>query len=136
MNNLRYLGWLGVFLICISCTTVTKHPVATDTAIQRVTSQEMIALMKNDKIRVIDVRTPQEFETGYIETAENIDFKDENFINTVSKLDTSKPVIIYCARGGRSAKCAEVMKEAGFTKIYDLNGGISQWKLDGQEIIN
>ena len=46
----------------------------------------------------------------------------------IQKLDKSKPVVLYCKGGGRSAKCAKKLKDAGFEKIYDLEGGLSKWE--------
>ncbi|MCB0427365.1 MAG: rhodanese-like domain-containing protein, partial [Mangrovimonas sp.] len=43
---------------------------------------------------------------------------------------------LYCQSGGRSARCAEKLVEAGFVKVYDLEGGISKWKHKGYEIKN
>ncbi|TYP73653.1 rhodanese-like domain-containing protein [Aquimarina intermedia] len=125
---------LLMLLVFSNCTTTTKKPVTTEAVIERITSEEMVKLMEDQKIQVIDVRTPEEFETGYIGAAENIDFRNKNFMDSIATLDKSKPVIVYCERGGRSSKCSQIMKEAGFTKIYDLNGGISQWKFDGREV--
>lgn len=134
MKYLQQMAVLLMLLTCFNCTTATKKPSTTETVIERITSEEMVKLMQDKKIRVIDVRTPQEFETGSIGTAENIDYRNKNFMDSIAKLDKTKPVIVYCERGGRSSKCTEAMKEAGFTKIYDLDGGISQWKFDGRDI--
>ena len=65
---------------------------------------------------------------------QNIDFWDANFDANIKKLDKSKPIIVYCKSGGRSAKCASKLAAKGFEKIYDLKGGFSQWKLRGKEI--
>ena len=54
----------------------------------------------------------------------------ENFEINIQKLDKTRPVIVYCQRGGRSAKCAKKMKALGFIKIYDLEGGYSKWEAE------
>ena len=46
---------------------------------------------------------------------------------TISKLDKNKPVLLYCAMGGRSSKASKVFKSQGFKKIYDLKGGFLSW---------
>ena len=43
-------------------------------------------------------------------------------------LDKEKPVYLYCRSGKRSASAAEKLKEAGFTEVYNLKGGILAWK--------
>jgi len=86
-------------------------------------------------IQLIDVRTPEEYAEGYIKHAKNINVFDDNFIALIYKLDKEKPVYVYCRSGKRSADASEQLEKAGFTKIYDLDGGIVKWKDEGKEII-
>lgn len=81
----------------------------------------------NKGITLIDVRTPEEYKEGHIKNAVNINIYDDDFITKTVAFDKSKPIYVYCKKGGRSAKAAQKLKEAGFQKIYDLDGGISQW---------
>ena len=77
---------------------------------------------------IIDVRTDDEFSTGYIEGAVNIDFYMGNkFISEIDKLDKSKSYFIYCKSGARSGQTCELMKQKGFKKVYNLEGGILGW---------
>lgn len=96
--------------------------------IKLVTAEEMQSILELEDVQLIDVRTPQEFDEIRIANAQNIDFQSPTFDEDITKLDKDKPVILYCRSGGRSAKCAKKMKDAGFKKIYDLEGGISKWK--------
>ena len=73
-------------------------------------------------------------KNGYIEGSQNIDFNSPTFDEDINKLDKTKPVILYCKTGGRSAKCAQKLKDAGFVKIYDLKGGITQWQFQGFKV--
>jgi len=74
--------------------------------------------------QIIDVRTPEEFDSGGIDGAVNIDFWNPKFIDLVkSKFDKSIPVLVYCAGGGRSGMAAENLRKKGFKIIYDLEGG-------------
>ncbi|WP_299184646.1 rhodanese-like domain-containing protein [uncultured Aquimarina sp.] len=107
-----------------------------DTAIvELITVAEMDSLLEMEKVQLVDVRTPQEYAEGHIEGAINIDFSDENFETLISEVDKTKPVAVYCGRGGRSGKCSAYMKKAGFTKIYDLDGGITEWKYKGKTLV-
>jgi thioredoxin len=81
---------------------------------------------------LVDVRTPDEYQGGHIPGAVNIDYQNPNFIERVSRLDKSKPVFVYCLSGGRSAGAAEQLKSAGFTQIYNLQGGFLQWNASGK----
>lgn len=96
--------------------------------VKLVTPEEMQSILELEDVQLIDVRTPEEYEEIHIVNAQNIDFYSPTFEEDISKLDKTKPVIVYCKSGGRSAKCAKIMKEAGFEKVYDLEGGISKWQ--------
>ena len=94
----------------------------------------MQAFLKLDDVQIIDVRTPEEYKTGFIKGAQNIDFYSSTFEDDINKLDKSKPVILYCKYGGRSSKCAKKLLNYGFVKIYDLKDGVSKWKHNGLEL--
>jgi len=102
--------------------------------IKLVTPEEMQTLLEQKDVQLVDVRTPKELEDGFIDNAQNIDFNSPTFDEDILKLDKSKPVVLYCKSGGRSAKCAEKLKAAGFIKVFDLDGGITKWKFKGFKI--
>jgi rhodanese-related sulfurtransferase len=84
---------------------------------------------------IIDVRTDDEFNTGFIEGAVNIDFYMGNkFISEIDKLDKSKSYFIYCKSGARSGQTCELMKQKGFKKVYNLEGGILGWTGELEEL--
>lgn len=115
---------------CLSC-----KQEQTKSEIQVVSPEEMKELLATEDIQLVDVRTPEEYMEGYIANYQNIDFMSPTFEEDILKLDKEKPVILYCKSGGRSAKCAEKMAEAGFIKIYDLEGGITKWMHDGNDVV-
>ena len=91
-----------------------------------VSQEEMKEIMKLDNTQLIDVREMSDFESEHLEGAQNIVY-DEDFELNISKLDKSQPVAVYCKTGGRSEKCVKILVEAGFEKIYDLEGGYEAW---------
>lgn len=99
--------------------------------IKVVSAEEVQSLLDLDDVQLVDVRTPKEFESGFIAEAQNIDYFSPTFEEDIKNLDKDKPVILYCKSGYRSAKCADKMVEAGFEKVYDLEGGVSKWKHKG-----
>lgn len=102
--------------------------------IKIVSPEEMKELSQLEDVQLVDVRTPEEYTEGHIEGFQNIDFFADSFQDDIEKLDKSKPVIIYCKSGRRSGECSKLMEEKGFTKIYDLEGGIEKWKYKGYEV--
>ena len=105
-----------------------------DGNIKLVTPDEMQTLLELEDVQLIDVRSPEEHREENIPESQNIDYNSPTFEEDISKLDKDKPVILYCRTGNRSAKCSKKLKEAGFVKIYDLEGGFSKWKHDGLDI--
>lgn len=81
--------------------------------------------------QVLDIRTPEELKTGMIAKAKNINFYDKLFAEKVSKLDKAKPIMVYCAGGGRSAKAMQMLNKMGFKEVYNLEGGMSAWNAAG-----
>lgn len=76
---------------------------------------------------LIDVRTPDEFAEGHIAGAKNYDWNGEHFEHQVMGLDKSKPVLVYCLKGGRSASAASRLRSMGFKEVYELEGGTTNW---------
>lgn len=115
-------------LITISFSTscLENKDIATD--VKLVTAEEMQSILELEDVQLVDVRTPKEYNEIRIANSQNIDFNSPTFDEDVTKLDKNKPVILYCKSGRRSAKCAKKLKDAGFEKVYDLEGGISKWK--------
>lgn len=105
------------------------------TVVEKIDSKKLVELMETPDIQLLDVRTLREVKEGYIEEAVHIDFFDQNFEKLANQLDKNKPLIVYCAAGGRSAKSGDKLAAMGFTKIYDLTGGINQWKQDGYPLV-
>lgn len=86
-------------------------------------------------IQLLDVRTAKEFNTGYLPNALQADFtKKKEFFDRVQHLDKSKPVYIYCLSGGRSAAAARWMRENGYAKVVEMEGGIIAWKQAGKTL--
>jgi rhodanese-related sulfurtransferase len=87
-------------------------------------------------IITLDVRTPGEFNEGHIEGAQLIDFQSGNFENEIATLDKSKTYAVYCRSGNRSGQAVKVMSDAGFSNLYNLNGGVIDWANAGLPLVN
>ncbi len=88
-------------------------------------------LEADDNAVLIDVRTQEEWDAGYIDGAQLIDFFDPEFPNKLEELDKSKNYYMYCRSGNRSGKACEMMAASGFTgELFNLEGGIMGWTGD------
>ena len=92
-------------------------------------THELKEAVTQHNVQLIDLRTPNEFSSGHIENAVNVDFFNQNnFKATFTKLDKKKPLYIYCRSGNRSSRAAKQLAGLGFEKIYDLKGGYMKWR--------
>jgi rhodanese-related sulfurtransferase len=85
---------------------------------------------KTPNLKIVDVRTPEEFAAGHIEGAMLINWNDPKFEQLISALDKSQPTLVYCAVGGRSGKAYTKLKQMGFNQLFDMKGGFDAWKKD------
>lgn len=80
---------------------------------------------------LIDVRTPEEFNSGHIPGSLNINV--ETLADRLDEIPRDVPVVLYCRTGSRSAMAAQILVNAGFEAVYDL-GGIQTWVAEGYPI--
>ncbi len=99
-----------------------------------ITQEEWQEQIANDTNAVIlDVRTEEEVEDGYIPNMLNIDIRlGQGFLDEVEKLDKSKNYYVYCRSGARSAQACALMGQMGFDTTYNLIGGFMNW--DGETV--
>jgi len=96
---------------------------------------EFIALMENEGALVLDVRSDGEWAEGHLEGAAYIPFQSNDFAEQLAALPHDRPVLVYCAAGGRSAKAMNLLHGAGHPEVYNLLGGIGAWRDAGQSVV-
>ncbi|MDT0642490.1 rhodanese-like domain-containing protein [Zunongwangia sp. F363] len=88
-------------------------------------------LEKDKDSFILDVRTEEEVDEGYIPGSKNIDiYKGQGFVDEVEKLDKDKNYYIYCRSGKRSAQACNILDQMGYAKTYNLAGGFMNWNGD------
>lgn len=123
---MKKLTWLLFCLICFGSFSQNGKDVDSKTF------KELIEAKKGV---LIDLRTPDEIKSkGKIKGAVEIDFLAKDAEEKIKALDHKKTYLVYCAGGGRSGDCKELMVKEGFKEVYNLSGGIEDWKRKGYEI--
>jgi rhodanese-related sulfurtransferase len=134
---------LGAFLVgasffTVSCNSGENSPSSSQTAEAMVTDISVDEFMKIKDERpgvIVDVRTPAETSTGIVEGAVLIDITQPNFMDEAMKLPKDKPLYIYCKAGGRSANASQKMLDAGYTQVYNVEGGMTSWLSKGYPVV-
>ena len=128
------LSILIVPVVATGCSAVDA-PVINE-VISTQTADKMIQSNKDNPIFVIlDVRTPDEFNAGHIAKASMVDYESQDFNAKISELDRNRKYLVYCRTARRSGLAVKVMKDLGFREVYDMAGGINQWKAEGLPVI-
>lgn len=99
--------------------------------IASVSALEFEKELKAATVRLLDVRTPQEYAEGHIDGALNINVQSDDFQQIAEKeLSKGSTILVYCRSGRRSMDAAEILTRLGY-KVINLKGGIIEWKEDG-----
>ncbi len=85
----------------------------------------------NPNRQILDVRTSEEFGSGHIEGARNLDIYHPDFPLWLESWDRDDLVLVYCRTGNRSRRAIDIMIRMGFRRIYHLTHGIQGWMRSG-----
>ncbi|WP_405202611.1 rhodanese-like domain-containing protein [Dokdonia sp. LLG6352-1] len=135
---------IAIMMMALSCNQATSQQASPEASVSEVQEQKIVinrispdeleTAMSAQEIQLVDVRTDREWESGHIKGAKHFEMNNVNWQSQLETLDKEEPVYVYCAKGGRSARCAKQLEEAGFTTIYDLKGGLTSWKASGKTV--
>jgi len=95
-------------------------------------------LTKKQNIILLDSREKIEYETSHIENAVCVGY-DKFKLKKIKKIlpkDKNIPIVVYCSLGIRSEDVGEKLKKAGYKNVYNLYGGIFEWKNQNQPLVN
>lgn len=96
--------------------------------IENINSDDWIKRIKQDSNSVIiDVRSPGEFNSGYIPKAINADIFNSNFSSLVHNIEKDKNLYVYCRSGKRSMMACRKLYKLGYENLTNLNGGIMRY---------
>lgn len=114
MPNIRKSLILSLFIIfIISCSNKGYKNINLKKAVKTINTSTNLILL--------DVRTAEEYSSGYIPNSINIDVLSSDFKSKIELLDKNKEYLIYCRSGNRSTIASSIMATNGFIEIYNLN---------------
>ena len=114
---------LSLMIFLGSCTTSTQQVEVVSA------SQFKTYLEQNPKALVLDVRTPEEFDSTHITNAVHINFEAENFQDRLkSAVDTTDFVLLHCRTGNKSSQTSVILQGYGVDTIIELDGGFEAWQ--------
>ena len=94
---------------------------------QQIGTLEATRLINSEDPLLLDVREPNEYNSGHLPDALHIPLSQiKDRADELAKY-TSRPVIVYCARGVRSSSAASALAKLGFARVLELRGGLQAW---------
>ncbi|RCL69035.1 MAG: rhodanese-like domain-containing protein [Cryomorphaceae bacterium] len=90
--------------------------------------ERMSEILERDSTILIDVRSPDEYNSFRIKSSINIDYYNPAFLDSISSYKAKKNIIFYCRSGRRSYYAAKLIQQKGFNMIYNLKGGVLEVK--------
>jgi len=135
MKNLIFL----IFLISVnSFSQKNLHQLLKKYNTESVPYISISELQKEKEVILLDAREPKEFEVSHLKNAMCVGYDFFNLENTLVKLPKNKntKIVVYCSLGIRSEDIAEKLQKEGFTNIFNLYGGIFEWKNQGNITVN
>ena len=116
------------FIILLMGCTIAK---AETGSIESISPKDASAMYAGKKAVIIDVREDSEWNEQHIPGAIHIPLAQLNDRLSELKQYKDSPVITQCRSGGRSAQALDVLQSAGFSKAYNMEGGIIAWDKAG-----
>ena len=130
---------LGVFICPFRCMSQKDFDKKINSLLSHsvplIHENELRADFTDGEFILLDTRSLKEYEISHIKGANFIDY--EGFSpNMVSDIDKDKPVVLYCSVGYRSEKIGERLQELGYKNVFNLYGGIFDWKNKNNAVVN
>jgi len=102
--------------------------------VKGITSKELASrILNQENIFILDIRNTEEFNNWKIE-GENVEIINEPYFNLLDgvdmlkeKVEKDQEIVVVCAKGGSSEMISQMLEDAGYTKIYNLIGGMGAW---------
>ncbi len=110
-------------------------PAAESTPVSKPVPVESAAEKIDAGVQLLDVRTKEEWDEGHLNGAKRVTLSEDEFVQKVKAVvDPRKPILVYCRSGARSAKAAKQLRDAGFTDVQEMAGGILAWEKAGKPV--
>lgn len=98
------------------------------TGYRRLTPAALTALINRDDALVVDVSAAADFDKGRIAGSKNLPLAQFDPAHKLFGKQTDRPVALVCRTGTNSADAAKRLLKAGFTRVYQLEGGLAAWQ--------
>lgn len=138
-NHVKHL----ILFLCLGLSSIVDAQEALTDLLKRHNSETVpyisvqeLAMPKTEAV-LLDARETTEYEVSHIKDAIHVGYNNFNLEETTQQLnDKQQTIIVYCSLGIRSEDIADQLQKAGYTNVYNLFGGIFEWKNNDFSVYN
>jgi len=136
---MKYILTFSIFLL-----TFSIHAQKNLSGLLKEMNQETIPYIYVDSLHTIstdvillDAREKNEYKVSHLKGAKFVGYNKFNLKKTIKSLpDKNAKIVVYCSLGVRSEDIGEQLKNAGYTNVLNLYGGIFEWKNNDYKVYN
>lgn len=142
-QNLVYLASFLILLIAIMVFALRSGD--SPEGFKNVTVEEAKKMIEKEDVFILDVRTPSEFNSSHIEGATLIPVTNSGGSNLgsdqllearIDEVPENKKILVYCRSGHRSTSASQILVNAGYSQVYNMEGGINAWTGVGYPVVS
>lgn len=145
--NKKYLMYFGVILLLLLITVFffSMQKKEVPAGFETVSVEEARKMIEKDEVFILDVRTPAEFNSSHIEGATLIPVTNSGGSNLspdqllearINEVPRDKKILVYCRTGHRSVTASNILVAAGYSDVYNMEGGITAWIGAGYPVVS
>ena len=94
-------------------------------------------MIDRQEVFILDVRTKEEYAAGHINGSTLLAVQDipkQELVEKLKEIPKDRKILVYCRTGSRSAQASRILAENGFARVYNMQGGITEWMNAGYEV--
>jgi len=145
--NKKYLMYFAAILLLLLITVLffSMQKKEIPAGFETVTVEEAREMIEKDEVFILDVRTPAEFNSSHIEGATLIPVTNSGGSNLspdqllearINEVPRDKKILVYCRTGHRSTTASQMLVDAGYSDVYNMEGGITAWTGAGYPVVS
>ncbi|AKB19251.1 MULTISPECIES: rhodanese-like domain-containing protein [unclassified Methanosarcina] len=145
--NKKYLMYFGAILLFLLITALFFSMQKKDipSGFENVNVDEARGMTEKDEVFILDVRTPAEFNSSHIQGAKLIPVTNSGELNLnpdqllearINEVPRDKKILVYCRTGHRSITASNLLVVAGYSDVYNMEGGITAWTGAGYPVVS